>query len=445
MRAITPHQVVVSVFVAVLLLGGCGQSEDSAPLVQSESAPPAPGSAEPADPAEPAVPDAGPSGQEVAVAAATALITADDSIPPLPIEEVYQVATLPAEYPESWLLVQDAAFFHMLDGRLFILDAAAETQPEQFKGLVVQTFIANMTQATSRPEFYTVETFYSRTSRGERTDVVTIYDKATLSPLGEVILPGNKRFQGMPPRHAVTLIADEKLLVVFNFNPAASVTVIDIEAREVVSDIQTPGCVLMYPTSTHGFTGVCSNGGLLTTVVDDDGQLVSQTRHEPFFDTDASPIFERAAIVDGTAYFPGFNGEVWPVDLSGESAEVGEVWSLVRDEEAAADWRPGGTAIIDKDDLGRIYVLMHPDGGDGSHAGGGPEVWVFDVASQQRVLRVELQNWGISVAATRGDNPLLVVTSGDMNLDVYDAVTGDYIRTLSDFGQETPFLVTGAR
>jgi methylamine dehydrogenase heavy chain len=302
-----------------------------------------------------------------------------------------------------------------------------------------------MTQATTRPEFYTVETFYSRTSRGERTDAVTIYDRSTLSPIDEVILPGNKRFQGMPARHALTLIADEKLLVVFNFNPAASVSIIDIEAREVVSEIQTPGCVLMYPTGTHGFTGVCSNGGLLTTVVDDDGQLVSQTRHDPFFDTDTSPISDRAAIVDGTAYFPGFNGEVWPVDLSGETAVVGDMWSLVTEEEAAANWRPGGTAVIDKDDLGRIYVIMHPDGAEGTHDGGGPEVWIFDVATQQRVQRVELAMWGISVAVTRGDNPLMVVTNGDFDLDVYDAQTGEYVRTITGFGQETPFLVTGAR
>ena len=42
------------------------------------------------------------------------------------------------------------------------------------------------------------------------------------------------------------------------------------------------------------------------------------------------------------------------------------------------------------------------------------------------------------------DDELLIATNVDMNIDVYDAASGKLQRTLSDFGQETPFLVHGA-
>ena len=69
---------------------------------------------------------------------------------------------------------------------------------------------------------------------------------------------------------------------------------------------------------------------------------------------------------------------------------------------------------------------MHPDGNDGSHKSGGSEVWVFDPVKQQRVSRYKLKEWGVSVEVTRGKNPYLIVTNGDMQLDVYAAETGKW-------------------
>ena len=49
-------------------------------------------------------------------------------------------------------------------------------------------------------------------------------------------------------------------------------------------------------------------------------------------------------------------------------------------------------------------------------------------------------------ASTRGENPVLVgVNPTDMSLEMYDPGSGDFIRTISGFGQETPLMVHGSR
>jgi len=48
------------------------------------------------------------------------------SPPPLPEEAIPAVETLPADYPDSWVLVQDFHFDAIVDGRLAIVDTANE-------------------------------------------------------------------------------------------------------------------------------------------------------------------------------------------------------------------------------------------------------------------------------------------------------------------------------
>ncbi len=365
--------------------------------------------------------------------------------PPIEPDPMGLVETLPAQYPEHWLLVMDAAFFHMLSGKVIVLDADADTLGEQFKGSMNASFIASMVQATKRPEIYIAETFYTRGVRGDRTDVITIYNKSTLDVVEEIVLPGGKRASAMPQRYALTLIDDDRFLLVYNFTPAQSVTVVNMEDRTVVGEVSIPGCVLAYPTGDRGFSSLCSDGGMLSTTLTSDGAMDSQERIPSFFDTDDDPMFERPAIIDGVAYFPMFDGQVQPIDLRGDVARVLPKWSLVSEEEAEANWRPGGIAFTDKDDQGNFYVIMHPDGGDGTQNNGGPEVWVFDVEEKTRRHKFPLKEWGLSIAVTRGEDPLLVVTNGEFNLEIYDSSSGELIKTLTGFGQETPFLVKGAR
>ena len=53
-------------------------------------------------------------------------------LPPLPIEDVNIVESLPDKYPESWFIVHDAAFTHMLSGEGIVFDAAEENHARQW-------------------------------------------------------------------------------------------------------------------------------------------------------------------------------------------------------------------------------------------------------------------------------------------------------------------------
>ena len=59
------------------------------------------------------------------------------------------------------------------------------------------------------------------------------------------------------------------------------------------------------------------------------------------------------------------------------------------------------------------------------------------------VRRIKMTTPVMTIALTR-DDELLVATTVEMNVDVYDALSGEFLRTLTDFGQETPFMLHGA-
>ncbi|MEM7707998.1 MAG: amine dehydrogenase large subunit [Pseudomonadota bacterium] len=359
-------------------------------------------------------------------------------------EQLGKVLTLPEKYPPHWIIVHDATFFHMLDGRQYVIDADAETLPEQVKGMFNSSFIATVNQSSVRPEMYVAETYYTRGSRGTRTDVLTIYDKRTLEPVDEVILPNNNRYSGMPNQYAHTLIDNERLVLIFNLNPATSLSVVDLEERKYLGEIPIPGCSLAFPTGERGFTSICAGGDMYSVQLNADGTMASSARTESFNDIDNNPLFEKPAMVGSTAYFPTFLGDMVEVDLSGPAAMVGERWSLRQGDDDG--WRPGGMTYALSDAEGQLYVLAHPAGYDGSHKDPGIEVWLYDPATRKRTARHPLKTPGLSIALTRdAEAPLMIVTNIEMGLDVYDAKSGKYLRTVTGFGQETPFVVHGAR
>ncbi|WP_342805103.1 amine dehydrogenase large subunit [Alteromonas sp. M12] len=371
---------------------------------------------------------------------ATSTIKVDPSLPPLPIEKTGKIEVLPAKYPESWMFVDESSFTSMFGGKVIILDINEPKQSKRIKGTADKNLLGNFAAAKTRPEFYIVESFHSRGSRGPKIDVLAIYDKVTLTPIKEITLE-HTRLQSLPRRDAVTLSADEKFLYIANFSPAASFTVVNLDTHEVVGTVGTPGCVLPFPTGKYSVTSICSNGSLLTTILDENGLKSSQQRVAPFFDTDKTPIFERPAYIDNIAYFPSFEGEIHAIDLSAEVATYKGKWSLVTEQEKAAGWRPGGLAIADTDEQGLMYVVMNPNGFDGSQTHGGEQIWVFDVKTQSRIAAIDAPNWAVSVAVTRGKDPLLVVTNGEMNLDIINPKTGELVKTISDFGNITPIII----
>lgn len=353
------------------------------------------------------------------------------------------IESLPATYPDHWLVIHDATFFHMREGRFLFVDPSADTLSGQVRGMVSADFIASYEHSPARGEHYVIESFFSRGGRGgDRTDVVTVYDAASLAVAGEIVIPP-KRVSTMPEIFATALAADDRLLVAYNFGPGQSISVVDLETREFVAEYPISGCALVIPTGDSGVTSLCSDGSLLTTVLTAEGRPAGSHRTKPIMDAE-DPMFEKAAIIDGVAYFPTFMGNVIPVELNGEAAAPGAPWSLVSADERASGWRPGGWQLVASDRHGRFYILMNPQGKEGSHKDGGSEVWVFDVGTRERVARVPLPNWGISISVNSAERPLLVVTNGELALETYDAASGAFIKTLA-VQTQTAFVTRGVR
>ncbi|MEL7029991.1 MAG: amine dehydrogenase large subunit, partial [Pseudomonadota bacterium] len=248
---------------AVLLLAACdggGGSETAAPSEQAAEAP-----------AEPEGPQ-----------------------PALSPEPIPNVLTLPADYPDTWFFAHDLNFNNALDGKIVILDAAAETRA--YKGQL-PSGVGTFAWSEPRGELYVAETLHELRVRGERRDILVIYDTETLLPLTEVELPP-KRYQGSPYKTAFMLTRNDKFALIYNFTPAASVTVVDLDTRAVASEIPIPGCAMIFPTGASGFSTVCGDGGLTTVTLDEAGAVAAEAQTDAFIDIDDDAMSLMSAEID---------------------------------------------------------------------------------------------------------------------------------------------------
>lgn len=361
---------------------------------------------------------------------------------PLPEEPVPTVTELPERYPASWIFVHDLHFNSLPDGRAALVDVGAENS--HLRGQIPVAQFGNILPSTTRGEIYVGETFYSRLTRGERTDVITIWDTKTLAPKGEIVLPGGKRGLFVTLRNSLQLTNDEKWALVFNFTPGSSVTVVDLAGRKILSDIDLPGCSLVYPTGPRGFTSLCADGTMTSMTLDAAGKAGPTVTSAVFNDIDDDPLFMTPAMVGRTGWFVSFKGNLRAIDFSGAAAKDLGSFALPNQDGGAPEWRPGGWQVVSADRAGLLYVLMNPEGAEGSHKDGGTEAWVIDPKAKSVVRRIALKNHSVSIEATQQDKPLLVASRPDGSLDVYDAASGAFVRTIASVAHD-PMTMTAAR
>ena len=238
----------------------------------------------------------------------------------LSIEVPGRVETLPHPLPDHWFWVGDP-----LLRRLALIDL----EDGSMRGMVSAGYgIPRSLLPRSRPELYVPDTYYSRGSRGERTDVLTIYDAVSLAPIDEVPLPPKRAFNAVPLMNA-TLSDDERFAAIFNLTPATSLSIVDLEARTFAGEIDTPGCSLAYGSGARRFAMLCMDGALLWVTVDDAGREVAKRRSPPFFDPEKDPVLEKAVRWRDLWIFVSFRGQVHGVDVSGEEPSFADTWSLL--------------------------------------------------------------------------------------------------------------------
>jgi methylamine dehydrogenase heavy chain len=322
-------------------------------------------------------------------------------------------------------------------------------------------------------EVYLAESYFSRGVRGDRTDVVTIYDARTLQPLNEVVLPP-KRAEYFPGNASSALSDDGRFMAVFNLTPMTSLSLVDARARTFVAEVSTPGCSLVYAAGPRRFFMLCANGEALLVTLDESG-AASVARSARFFDPQTDPITEKAVRHSNEWLFVSFDGMIHPVDVSGDGFRPGEPWPLFDDADKHASWRVGGGQLLALHaPSGRLYVLVH-QGGPDSHKEAGTEVWVYDMATRKRVQRIPMLNPLVSfigveasldrdytsgrigrwllghmlpnpgvdrIFVTQDAHPVLV-TSAQLppTVTVHDAMTGEVLREVSEPGIATSLLV----
>jgi len=369
-------------------------------------------------------------------------------------EVVGEVATLPAPGPH-WVFLSD-----LLLRRAALLDTDTGT----FLGMLSSDVgpITPLVAPTGGP-IYLPETYYSRGSRGVRTDVVTIYDPVTLAPRGEVVIPP-KRADVVHGAGLATLLDDGRFAAVFNLTPATSVSIVDTQDERFAGEIETPGCSLVYAAGPRRVAMLCADGSLLLVSLDERGAESKRFRSVAFFDPEKDPVIEKPARLGPSWFFVSFDGRVHEVDLSGETPRFPDPWSLFSAEERAASWRFGGTQPLALHEAsGRLYALVHLGGPDG-HKEAGSAVAVFDIAKRERVQTIAIGNlvaaflasrmelapdsWGAwvldaivpnagadRIAVTQDAAPRLILVSGEGGtVGVHDALSGKFLRNINDVG-----------
>lgn len=340
---------------------------------------------------------------------------------PLPADPTLKVERLPAKYPTGW------TFLNYAGDRIELRNVGSDSR--EVKAQLQARDSTTLLVSDKRPEIYTADTVWSRGVRGTRTDFITIYDSQTLDVAGEIVLPGTKRALITAMEGMFAFTDDERLALVFNFTPAASVTVVDLIKRQPLGEIEIPGCSLIYPSGQRGFSTLCSSGTLLSIRLDANGAVAGRSESKPFNTLDSDPLFTGSAAIDGVRYFPSLHGRVQPIDMKGEDVKVLPDWPLVSAAEKAASWRPSGWQLIASDGKKFLYVLMQADAQEGTHKDPATEVWVFNAETKARVKRLRLARPGSSIALTRGADQLMLVQAGQ-RLDVYDPQGGALVRSL---------------
>jgi methylamine dehydrogenase heavy chain len=357
---------------------------------------------------------------------------------PILESETSDIAVLPAAGPHRLFVASRSGGIAIMNG-----DTAKR------EGTVNAAPASGFAVAPDNSRFYVSESIWSRINRGTRQDLLSVYDGTSLKLLTEITLPGRLIASGRIPYF--NLSASGHRGYVLNMQPAASVVVVDLKANKVVSEIETPGCGLIFPFRDAGFAALCADGSLANVTVDGRGK--GSITHTPvFFNAEQDPVFEESLVDRGTgkALFITYTGMVHPATL-GATTTLDAPWSL---QQAAGlgtattapqhkTWRPGGRhPFAIHAASGRLFVLMH-NGKHWTQKEAGSEVWVFDTTTRALLRRFELPTDGTVVAVSQDADPQLYVVSHEGWFWVMNPETGRIERNLKDLGRTGLITVTG--
>ena len=370
----------------------------------------------------------------IAFAGSTA-IAATTPPPPLAAEHL-KVESMPAWSPH-WVYAFDEAFNNETDTRVFVYDGDHGRPLGQFEA----GYYGNVAVSPDHKTTAVATTYWSRGGHGTRTDVLEFQDNTTLTLRGEIVLAAKKAQSGAMGPFNLSYSADGRFLYVTNLTPAASISIVDVAAQKILSEVDTDACVLAIPSvdgTRHRVSMLCENGRLLTITHDESGKETARSVAKAFFNVDKDPIFVQGAVTPTGAVHVSFLGDVYEIDLSAAEPRFPATWATVSAKDRG-HWRPGGQQIVSYHAPShRLYVAMHA-GGEGTHKMGGSQIWVTDTVTHKLVGRwpIDEKKYGgaFAVLATKDEQPLLFVATEKSSLLVLDAKTGKLLHAEEKLGQ----------
>ncbi len=367
-----------------------------------------------------------------------------------PLEpETSDTATLPPNTPHRFFTSNpDKQSFVIFDGDTGKMEGSIPAGREPLLAL-----------APDDSQFYVLETYWTHGTRGQRQDLVTIFDARTLNVVKEIDLPGRALEDKV---QYFDTNASGSRAYVYVMHPAASVIWVDLRKQTVGGSVEIPGCALVFPWGDEGFSSLCGDGSLANVTVPESG-TPRVTHSKPFFDANNDPIFENSFVdrTSGKAIFLSFTGLVYEAKL-GPNTTVDKPWSIQKaagfpvagtgTQELA--WRPGGAQLAAYHKAsGKLFVLMHT-GNYWTHKQGGTEVWVLDTRTHALLSRFALQpvaTGGLandrepyyqSMGVSQDAEPLLYLLNEEGNDLVLNATSGATLRKI-EFAAGTLVSVPG--
>ena len=370
-----------------------------------------------------------------ALCVTAALLGASAAAKPAFVPETPSITTLPANAGEDWFWLTGSRMPSSTDGRAFLYDGDGRALGQLSTGF----WFNSLVNAPARGEIITVETYFSRGTRGERSDVVTVYDPRTLSPTREIVIPP-KRLNSVKNEGIVNLTEDERFLVIVNYTPAQSISIVDLDEGVFVEEVETPGCASLYAAGPRDFHAICGNGTFMHIALDATGHVASRTLSAKLFDPIDDFLTVNASRIGNVWYFVSRQGNVHAILMDGAKIERVGGWSLTTEAERADNWIISGfdhTAAHVAS--GTLYVLMH-QGPPESFEGPGSHVWAYDVSTGERIGEIEMNEFTIAINATQGETPRILA------LDVH--VPLNWLSTLLAFlldGEDVLFEIARQR
>lgn len=370
------------------------------------------------------------------------MLHADTFVPEFP-----STVILPDHSGHEWFWMYGFRAPNQGDSRAFLMGEKGQALGQLSMGFWAQSLLTTR----SRGEIITLETYLSRGTRGERTDLVVLYDENTLLPNREIIIPP-KRMNAVRAGVTARLSEDERLLLVVNYTPAQSVTIVDLETGAFVEEVETPGCSSLYDGGVRDFYAICGNGSFLHIKLDDAGHVVERNRSESLFDAVNDFLTVSGSRIGNTWYFVSRQNYIYGIRMTPSGVAVAGKWPLVSDDEREDGWQIAGLShTAAHSETGQFYVLVGQAEPHEFEAPGS-EVWVFDTATMKKTREISMEELTLSIDLSQGSRPKLyaldfhiplnmgatvwmALMEGEDSLmevirqraNVYDATSGDHL------------------